>query len=111
MRHLITPAFSGIYLSRYTIGQLARQLELPRGFGNREQMLLNLLRTAVQYESLLQLLNLLQETAVKWQTNYQNLITNYPKSEPFLTPWQNRTQNSQHLLTQIIHQAAHLQAN
>jgi TorA maturation chaperone TorD len=104
VQHLLTPAFSGIYLSRHSIGQMARQLKLPRGFGNREQMLMNLMRTAVQYENLPQLLNLLRETAVKWQTNYQALSTSYPTSAPFLTPWQNRAKNSQQLLTQISEQ-------
>jgi putative dimethyl sulfoxide reductase chaperone len=105
VRHFITPAFSGIILSRYTIGQLARQLELPRGFGNREQMMLNLMRTAVQYESLPQLLQMLQETAVKWQNNYQDLITTYPKTANLITPWQQRAKNSDHLLTKISSQA------
>lgn len=105
VRHLITPAFSGIVLSRTNIGQLARHLQLPRGFGNREQMMLNLMRTAVQYENLPQLLQLLRETAVKWQTNYQTLSATYPKATHFIAPWQQRAQNSHYLLIQISDQA------
>ena len=102
---LLLPALSGIYLSRDSIGQLGRQFELPRGFGSREQMLLNLLRTAVQYEILPQLLAELGETAVQWQTNYQTLSQSYPKAAPFLQPWQVQAQNSQQLLAAISSQA------
>ena len=101
MRHLITPAFSGIYLSRYTIGQLARQLELPRGFGNREQMLLNLMRTAVQYDNLKQLLAILQEKCTTWAENYQLLQESYPKIRPFTTQWQQRAKATIQLLEQM----------
>ncbi len=105
VHYLLLPALSGIYLSRDNIGQLARQLGLPRGFGSREMMLLNLLRTAVQYEILPQLLAELGETAVQWQTSYQNLSQIYPKAAAFLHPWQVLAENSQQLLAAISSQA------
>ncbi|VAW41812.1 hypothetical protein MNBD_CHLOROFLEXI01-2220 [hydrothermal vent metagenome] len=90
VRHLITPAFSGITLSRHTIGQIARQLKLPRGFGNREQMLMNLMRTAVQYDALPLLLSILKKTCHHWQNSYQHLSNTHPKAAPFIYPWQER---------------------
>ncbi|MEZ4590217.1 MAG: molecular chaperone TorD family protein [Chloroflexota bacterium] len=76
---LLLPALSGLSLSRDNIGQLGRQFNLPRGFGSRETMLLNLLRTAVQYDALPALLTALQETCRRWQSSYQQLIDQHPQ--------------------------------
>jgi len=101
-RFLLLPAYSGIYLSRDTIGQLARQFELPRGFGNREQMLLNLLRTAVQYDALPQLLTALQEICRSWQTNYQALIDQHPQTALFIQPWQARAAATEQMVIELM---------
>jgi putative dimethyl sulfoxide reductase chaperone len=37
--YLLAPGYSGVYLSRDAIGRLARAVQLPHGFGGREQML------------------------------------------------------------------------
>jgi TorA maturation chaperone TorD len=100
--YLLLPAFSGIYLSRGNIGQLARQFKLPRGFGSREQMLVNLLRTAVQYEALTTLLTALQETCQDWQADYQQLADAYPDAAPFIHPWQVRAAATEQLLAELM---------
>lgn len=100
-RFLLLPAFSGIYLSRDNIGQLARQFELPRGFGSRETMLLNLLRTAVQYEALTPLLTTLQKTCQDWQAGYQLLAETHPQATPYLHPWQKRAAATEQMLTEL----------
>ena len=99
---LLMPALSGLYLSRDTISQLGRQYELPRGFGSRETMLLNLLRTAVQYDTLPQLLTALQEIARNWQSNYQTLIDNHPHGALFLQPWQARAAATDQMLLDLM---------
>ncbi|MCA9946303.1 MAG: molecular chaperone TorD family protein [Anaerolineales bacterium] len=99
---LLLPAFSGIYLSRDDIGQLGRQFDLPRGFGSREMMLLNLLRTAVQYDALPSLLTALQETCQAWQTSYQELISQYPKTAPFIQPWQARAAATEQMVLELM---------
>jgi TorA maturation chaperone TorD len=50
--HLLTPADSGVFLTRADIAQLGRERALPRGFGSRLLMLDNLLHSAVDYEQL-----------------------------------------------------------
>jgi TorA maturation chaperone TorD len=50
--HLLTPAHSGVCLTRTDIARLGRGRELPRGFGSRLIMLDNLLRSAVDYDQL-----------------------------------------------------------
>lgn len=54
--HLLTPARSGVVLTRSDLAGLARARELPRGFGSRVLMLDNLLRGAVEYGALATLL-------------------------------------------------------
>ncbi len=99
---LLLPALSGIYLSRDNIGQLGRQFELPRGFGSREMMLLNLLRTAVQYDTLQPLLTTLQKTCRDWQASYQQLSDAYPQTVPFIRPWQERAEATEKMVAELI---------
>ena len=89
-RYLITPPHSGLYLSREAIGDLARAHDLPRGFGGRQQMLSNLLYTAVQYDSLPTVLTGLQAILDAWHNDYAKINDKYAHLTPFLTPWQER---------------------
>lgn len=50
--YLLTPARSGVFLTRADIAALARSRALVRGFGSRLTMLDNLLRAAVEYGEL-----------------------------------------------------------
>ncbi|PRQ02558.1 Nitrate reductase delta subunit [Enhygromyxa salina] len=50
--YLLTPARSGVFLTRADIAALARSRGLARGFGSRLTMLDNLLRGAVEYGEL-----------------------------------------------------------
>jgi TorA maturation chaperone TorD len=54
--HLLTPATSGVLLSRADVARLGRERSLPRGFGSRLIMLDNLLRSAVDHARLGELL-------------------------------------------------------
>ena len=101
-RFLLLPALSGIYLSRDNIGQLGRIFELPRGFGSREMMLLNLLRTAVQYDALPSLLTALQETCHSWQTSYQQLANAHPQTASFIHPWQERAAATEQMVLELM---------
>jgi TorA maturation chaperone TorD len=99
---LLLPALSGITLSRDNIGQLGRQFELPRGFGSRETMLLNLLRTAVQYDALPPLLSALQDTCRSWQASYQQLADAHPQAALFLDPWQARAAATEQMVGELM---------
>ncbi len=106
-RHLLLPALSGITLSRDNIGELGRHFDLPRGFGSRETMLLNLLRMAVQYDALPQLLANLQDSCADWVQNYQQLQAAYPQTIPFIAPWQQRAEATGRLLVQMTASTNH----
>jgi TorA maturation chaperone TorD len=71
---LLTPIYSGIYLSRDDIGRMARQQGVPRGFGDRQQLLLNMMRSAAKYESLGQVIDGLGELARQWESAYVEMM-------------------------------------
>jgi hypothetical protein len=50
--HLLLPAHSGMFLSREAISQMGRQHGVPRGFGDRRTMLVNLMESAAGYGQL-----------------------------------------------------------
>jgi TorA maturation chaperone TorD len=72
--YLLTPVYSGFYLSRDDIGLLAREHQLPRGFGRRRGMFMNLLRSAMTYESLGALLDSFALLASEWGDAYQHMV-------------------------------------
>ncbi len=47
---LSKPALSGLVLTRVDLQRIGRGLEVPRGFGDRAQLLINLLRSAARFE-------------------------------------------------------------
>lgn len=58
---LATPAHSGLVLSRDDIARVGRSLNVPRGFGDRVQLILNLLRGAAHFEAIDELWRSLEE--------------------------------------------------
>lgn len=103
-QYLTTPRQSGLYIGRHDIRQLARQLELSHGFGGREQMLLNLLRTAAQYDKSYAILQLINEMAQQWQLAYERIRSDFPETAVFLYPWQIRLNHTSRLLDQMTTQ-------
>lgn len=87
-RYLATPPYSGLFLSRDAISALARRHNLPRGFGDRAQMLANLLRTAGQYDLASNVFLDLAAVSVKWRKQYEEQQTRYPEISPWIRPWQ-----------------------
>jgi TorA maturation chaperone TorD len=98
---LLAPAQSGLYLSRDDIGRLARKQSLPRGFGERRQMLLNLLRSAATYDGLGTLVRELQALAAGWSESYGQMTSQIP----FAAAWQKRAAGT---LTMIEELGQHL---
>ncbi|MEM7335198.1 MAG: molecular chaperone TorD family protein [Chloroflexota bacterium] len=97
---LIRPCYAGWFISRRDITVLSRQFELPHGFGSKEQMLLNLLRSAVQYDAMPQLLNQLIDMAEQWEKAYEQLAEG--EIGGFIRPWQNRLHQTKNFLSHIL---------
>jgi TorA maturation chaperone TorD len=98
---LLSPAYSGMYLSREDISRLASRLGVPRGFGSREQMLTNLLRTAADYEGLPPLVEGLYSLAEDWTGFYKALSGDLRSLAPFAAPWLERLHGTRALLTTL----------
>lgn len=85
---LTTPSLSGFYLSRKTCEDLARELNLPRGFGSRRQLVENLIRAAAQYGAGDRLLAALAAHADGWAQMFQSSTPSDLRA--YVQPWQQR---------------------
>lgn len=72
-RFLLTPIYSGILLTRDDIARFGRSTRLPRGFGDRLQILRNLIHSAADYEMVGGVLELLEAELEIWMAYYHEL--------------------------------------
>jgi TorA maturation chaperone TorD len=84
--YLLTPAYSGIYLSRDDIGRLARDQSVPRGFGERRQMLTNLMRAVAVYGETELVLSSLQLLVENWVESFREMEAR-SESVPTTVTW------------------------
>lgn len=98
--YLVTPALSGMFISRGEIGRLARMCQLPHGFGSRADRLRDLFLTAGAYDKLPALLGGLQGVWGRWEAVYAEMEGN-----PYTAVWQTRLQNGRLFLQQITHES------
>lgn len=95
---LLTPPYSGFYLSKAAISDLARAHKLPHGFGKRRQILRNLLETAGQYDSAGPLLDYLSNLVTNYNATHDRQGAAWPVLEPWLRPWQSRLAETRQML-------------
>lgn len=93
-RYLTSPHESGWWLSGGEMGEIGRKLNLPRGFGGRIQTMMNLFRSATQYDGAYALLTALQAEAEAWQVAYDALGL-------FTASWQTKMATTIALLKQM----------
>lgn len=99
--YLLTPVYSGFYLSRSEITKLAKANQLIHGFGSREQMFTNLLRAASEYGAFPPLLHGIEANLDKWQSEYQRLLTNEALPTNYGKLWLGRLDESRLILAAI----------
>lgn len=104
--YLMTPAHSGLFLSRTTVSHIARALHLPRGFADRTQMLTNLFQAAAQYEQIPLLLASLKQTVEDASATYEQILAEQPLCSFAVRPWQEKLAQTQRMLTQIEEQTS-----
>jgi putative dimethyl sulfoxide reductase chaperone len=102
--YLLAPGYSGLYLSRDAIGELARALDLPHGFGGRQQMMANLLRAAAQYGQMAPLVAQLRQVSGRWQGSYRSLAGT--ALAPYAAAWEERVALTRQLLAEIGRRAS-----
>ncbi|MGB1287769.1 MAG: TorD/DmsD family molecular chaperone, partial [Aggregatilineales bacterium] len=71
--YLLTPAHTGFFISKDEIRIIAKKHHLPHGFGSRQQILTNLLRTAAAYEQIDAVFAEFAEIVLRWQSFYTEL--------------------------------------
>lgn len=71
--YLLTPSYTGFFLSSDDIKRLGAQFRLPHGFGKRQQILTNLLRTASDYGAFGDVIESLKQMAERWLAFYEGL--------------------------------------
>jgi putative dimethyl sulfoxide reductase chaperone len=98
---LTTPAHSGLFLGREEVRLLARPLNLPTGFGGRRQMMQQLLEAAARYDSLSPLLHQLATLLDAWRDTYAQQSASDPHLAPFISPWQQRLEQTAQRLRQL----------
>ncbi len=98
---LVTPVWSGLVLRRDDITQLGRAEQLPRGFGDRTQMLTNLLRSAAEYEGLNAVLDQLMERVEAEQSYYQSIEAEAAPLDDVAAFWQTRLGGTAALLRRL----------
>ncbi|MDH5506064.1 MAG: molecular chaperone TorD family protein [Anaerolineae bacterium] len=99
--YLVTPAYSGCFLSRAAISRLARQHKIPRGFGARWQLLENTLRAAAGFDALPGVLTDLRAELDQSAAAYQALAAEYPVVVDIAQVWLARLAETQSLLAQM----------
>lgn len=99
--YLLTPVYSGIYISRDQIGRMARSLGLPRGFGERRQMLTNLLRAAGEYDQFPALQAELQAVVGAFQAGLNKIEMATPGWPPIARIWRDRLAGAMKILHRI----------
>ena len=87
VEYLLKPAQSGLWISSEMIGRLGREFELPRGFGERKTIFLNMLKAAGKYEAFAGLTNKLSEEYTNAHVNFEKIRVEQPHLAPFLFPW------------------------
>ncbi len=94
LQRLITPARSGMFLSREDITQLGRRLNLPLRFAERSFMLKHLLAAAADQDSLSKLFDDLGQLAATQQEVFLNWQREEPRLAPIWAIWQEKLEHS-----------------
>ncbi|MEM7536806.1 MAG: molecular chaperone TorD family protein [Chloroflexota bacterium] len=106
---LLRPAYTGIYLSRSQLRRLARQHRLPHGFGEREVLLTNMLKSAVQYDIFATFVQALMAEIDHYQRQYKYLCEEQDEAIAFIIqPWQTRTDEANEFLRKVETMASEL---
>ncbi|MEK6222019.1 MAG: molecular chaperone TorD family protein [Chloroflexota bacterium] len=101
VNYLVTPAMSGVFLSKNDIANLGRAHGLPRGFGSRQQELSNLFHAAIDFDLLPTLLEDINDLVTAWSNYYQTLGQEHKLINSILSEWHQHTLVTSEFLEQI----------
>lgn len=90
VRFLLSPARSGLFLSRAKLGQLARSAGMRLPFGSRFDVARTLFQTAGEGGKVGTVLDLLGEELAAWETEYRGWALEHPRWTRASTRWLRR---------------------
>ena len=70
--NLVTPAFSGMFLSKSTMKSLVSESDIPMGFGERKNLMENILKESVRYEDFKNLIDRFENLTSRWKDFYNS---------------------------------------
>lgn len=108
---LMTPCHSGHFLSRSILTSWGRSLSLPRGFSGRTDMLVNLMRSAAQYDSVPALLAAVESAFQLAHEGYAFWLEAEPSFAFALLPWLRRCEATVALLGEMRDQIFSVHGN
>lgn len=97
---LLTPPYSGLFLTRRDIGQLGRAADAPRGFGERRQMLRTFLRSAAEFDRFPAAVAALESVAEETAAALRRLAESADAPE-LARPWLARLEATRQLLAML----------
>ena len=101
LQSLITPAHSGLFLSREDITQLGRKLGLPVRFAERPFMLENLVSSAADAEMLDQLFSQWQVLLEQEQKAFETLASEHPEIANIWDAWEKKLSATRQYLASL----------
>lgn len=101
VKWLLTPAYSGLFLTREELARIGQTLELPAAMGERFRMLDSLFRQAGQYELVPALLNRLELLAGESISACRSLTGEYPHWSTCAKIWHDRLNATRRLLEEL----------
>lgn len=100
-RYILLPVHSGLFISRHSIQTLGRQLDIPRGFGNREQLLLNLFKSAAYLDEIPSLMQALKTWIEAWEMRYEALSAKFPTVVALEPSWPQKVSQTKAFLQEM----------
>lgn len=105
-RAFMTPAKSGVYLTRNELLVLARLTEASVRINERPRMLVDILRSAQTADELIAMVERLADFTRAQLAQYEALVHEYPSSAPVWRPWLERAKRTLVLLDDTRHDIA-----
>lgn len=112
VEYLLSPARSGVFMSRQDIHNIGSEVGIPAGIGERRVMLANLMRGAGMQDRISETLRALQVGVGWWQERYEAWVVDYPRSSFLWRRWLDLAKRSNRLLAIMqasVEEAASLQ--
>ena len=102
-KHLLNAGHSGVFISRDVLRGWSRSGQLPAGFGARQTMLNNLLRSSVDYDGLIQVLDFALEHLAAAREIHTQYLTGGEPYATFAAQWLQRIDATSATLVSIKH--------